>query len=330
MKTNHVHLHMEKKRALAIVLVFSILFSLTWVLSILPIKTDCSQLSSLLRSKYTYSAIIDDPVFLDDYYQINAGVSFLLFRDANKSINADILMQSSSSVYSNVVDWNAEKLSTYGIAITRGLAKANNLRIGDIVYSRHIVDGIVHEYTVEQLLPEATNTRLTKNENSKDGIILMGYDEQYVSRITHSLLVYTDLPVDELDSIVFGRMTDIVYRSDEIQFALLRIFPYLILSVLLSSLVSVLLIVVITKTVKYNFKRLVSIGFRKRNLNAAYYRVACAIMSISLAISFLIVIMVLQFLVFSVLTIVVLILTILTEVITLFVSARLSLVDLWR
>ena len=311
-------------------LFFALLFSMVGIFASVIMKTDCAQLSSLLKSDYIYSATTEKPAFKDDYFQFDAGISYMLSADAQKSLNAEILMQSADSDYTNLLEWNIEELSTRGIAITEGLAKKNNLKIGDKLYSKHIVDGTVYEYIVEQILPELTSARVTSTRGYSRGVIIMGYDSQYTDNIAHRSVVFTKESIDDLTARVSGMPMNIVYRSDEIEIVLIKLLPYYLLFVLLAVIITSALTLIIKKNVQYNFKRLMILGFGEKGLNSVYYGIICSIGISSIIIAAVIAFVFSQLFVFSFAEAVVLFILTIIELATLFVSARLSKRQLWR
>ena len=321
---------MERKRALSIMLFFALLFSMVGILAAVIMKTDCAQLSSLLRSDYIYSATVASPVFEDDYFQFDAGISFMLSDDAETSINAEILMQSEKSRYTDLVNWNADELDVYEVAITEGIAKKNGIRIGDRLYSKHIVDGTVHEYTVEQILPELITARVTKHREYTSGIIIMGYDSHYIDNISHRSIVFTRETIDELASRVSRTPESIVYRSDEVTALMMKLLPYFLLVAILDVIIVSVMTFIFTNAVQYNFKRLKTLGFEKKGLDLAYNRLVCSSGLLSIIIAAVIVSVFSQLWVFSFVEAAILVILTLIALATLFVSTRLSKRQLWR
>ncbi len=234
MKKSGINLHMEQKRALAMMLFFALAFSLISIFSEVSVRTDLADLNSLLKSDYDYSVFTSEPVFQDDYYQFDAGINFMVSAEAKKSINAEILMQSEGSDYTNSIDWNTGKLESSCVAVSEGLARSLGLRIGDVIYSKHIVDGLTHEYTVQEILHERTNARESKQLSYHDGIIIMGYDGKYANGISSRVMVFTKETVQQIDSKVSGTPEDIIYRSDEIATVVKNMVPYTLVFVFLA------------------------------------------------------------------------------------------------
>ena len=330
MKNNRNDLHVEQKRALVIMLIFTLLFSVIGISAVISVKTDCSWLNSLFRSKYTYSATMAESVSKDDYYQLNAGISFMLSPDSQAALNANVLMQPSDSNYTDAVDWNTGVLNAQCVAITAGLAKTYKLHIGDTVYSKHVVDGTIHEYTIDSILPEISSSIVKKTGINTDGVILMGYDNRYVDNITHTSLVFTDRPINELTGKISGMSNDIMYRTDEIRILITRILPYFVLFVLLAVLFAVALVHSLTRMVSFNFKRLVTLGYEKRKLDSAYNRLICDTGFASVLISFVIALALSHLFIFSLVAACVLCLLMIAEVTTILVSSWLSKRQLWR
>ena len=148
MENKQINLHMDRKRASLVMLFFALALVFNGVLAILSIGKNLAQISSLLRSDYEYSVTMRDPILQDDYYQFEAGISYSLSRESQTSLNAEILMQTGDSLYTTSVDWNAEQLSKYGVAISDGMARRYGLKLGDLLYSKHIVDGTIHELSL--------------------------------------------------------------------------------------------------------------------------------------------------------------------------------------
>ena len=330
MKNTQINIHMEQKRALALVLFFALLLSMVGILAAVILKTDCAQLSSLLRSDYIYSAIVASPVLEDDYIRFDAEIGYMLSDDAETSINAEILMQSENAIYTDLVNWNADELGVYEVAITEGLARRNGIRSGDRLYSKHLVNGAVHEYTVEQILPELRTARVTRHREYTRGIIIIGYDSQYIDNISHERIVFTREPIDELASRVSGTPESIVYRSDEITVLMMKMIPYFLLFAVLAVIIVSMLTLIFTEAVQYNFKRLKILGFEKKGLDLAYNKLVYSSGLLSIIIAFVIVYVFAQLWVFSFVEAAILFILMLIELATLFVSTRFSKRQLWR
>ena len=270
MKNTQLNLHIDQKRAYIIMLSFALMLTLLGVLTVLTIGRDFSQLSSLLRSDYEYSALSKDSVVQDNYLIFDAGISFSKSVDDQSSINAEILMQSNSTMYTESVDWNASKLSTYGVAITRGLARQYGINVGDTLCSKHIVDGIVHDYIVEQILPDISCIRVQNERNFTEGIIIMGYDHQYADNLVHLNIIYSKIPIEELTSSISDMPVGILYRTDEILAVAQIVFPYILLYLLLSVLISFGFVTTSAKEVRYNIKRMIVLGFDINSVNTSF------------------------------------------------------------
>ncbi|MCM1054555.1 MAG: hypothetical protein NC394_03435 [Bacteroides sp.] len=282
MKKNHIAFYIESWKIAIVFLLFSIASFLLNLFLIISVNKECAQLNALLRSDYDYSATTQEPVRENDYYQFNAGIDFAVSADAETSLNADIVMQSPDTQYTDMIYWNANTLNTNGIAVSKNLAKTYNLRLGDKLFSKHIVNGVVCEYIIEQILSEAVYVRTVKSKGHSSGIIIMGYDEQYVDNITHNSLVFTKKSIDELSAKCSDTPENIVYREDEISDTFLSITPYLALFCTISVMLTILLVGLLTKYISHNFRRLIMLGFEKKRLNRSYFRLVygCGIISI--------------------------------------------------
>ena len=285
-------------------------------------------MNSLLQSDYDYSVTMQDTVRKDDYYQFNAGIEFTLSADANTSLNADIVMQSKDSLYTDMVSWNAEPLSTNSVAVSENLARANGIHKGDKLYSKHIVNGESCEYTIEQFLPETVSVRVTNGMNHSDGIIIMGYDERYIENITHSSIVFTKDSINDLSAV--GSPENIVYRDDEIMSSFRSIILYLAILSVISIVTTIALTVLLTKSVSSNFRRLIMLGFDRKRLNKAYYRLVHVTAIISIIASVALSGIVFIFIKLSVVKLLIMLLIPFIEIITLLIASNISNKRLWR
>lgn len=277
MENRKLNLHMDQKRALFIMLSFSLMLIFVGVITTLSVGKDFSQLSSLLQSDYAYSANINDEVLQDDYYQFDAGISFSTSIEAQTSLNAEVLMQPDNVEYTELVDWNADELDSDAVAVTRGLARSNGLKIGDILYSKHIVDGGINAYKVEQILPDISSITAINEKSFTDGVIIMGYDNRYVNSLNHSNIFFTKTPVEELSSSQLNMPLNIVYRTEEITAVTLKMVPYLLVFLLMSISIIYGLMTVSYREVKYNIKRMIMLGFEKKELDSSFRNMICTI-----------------------------------------------------
>lgn len=325
---NLIALHAEPRKTIIASLAFTLISFFLMLILILSVNKDAIQLNSLLQSDYDYSVMMQDTVRKDDYYQFNAGIEFTLSADANTSLNADIVMQSKDSLYTDMVSWNAEPLSANGVAVSENVAKSNNLHIGDKLYSKHIVNGEKCEYTIEQFLPEAISVRATNGTSHSDGIIIMGYDERYIENITHSSIVFTKDSINDLSAI--GSPENIVYRDDEIISSLRSIILYLAVLSVVSIVATVALTVMLTKSFSSNFRRLIILGFDRKQLNKAYYRLVRGTGIISIIASFAFLGIVFLFVNYNAVKLLILLLIPFIEIITLLIASNISNKRLWR
>lgn len=163
------------------------------------------------------------------------------------------------------------------------MADANDLQTGDKIYSKHIVDGKVREYTIENILPVITHVRGIKENSHYDGVLVMGYDDQYASNITHKNIIFTKEPIEMLALQCSAMPEDIVYRSDEISAITKALVPYLTVYILAAVVCVTVLTLFLTQEIAHNFRRLLALGFDRRYLNRAYYKVVGETGAISIA-----------------------------------------------
>lgn len=265
---------MDRKKTLLLAASFSLLLTMTIIAAVYSTRPLLGQLNSLIRSDYVYSATTRNPVGEDDYIQYNAGISFALTKDSATGINAEIVMQSKSSQYTDNVCWNADLLGPRELAISKELARAYGLCVGDSLFSKHLVYSENCEYIVRQLLPELVCVRFGDRTVYKDGVIVMGYDPQYEENISHTIVMFSKTPIDELAQSISEMPDKLLYRSDEIASAIKSTAPYLIVFFLLSILLTGGIIFFFAKSVSYNFIRLIRLGAEEKRLNSSYNRTA--------------------------------------------------------
>lgn len=325
---NHIILHTEPSKTIPTLLVFTVISFVLDIFLLISADKHFAQLSSLLKSDYDYSVTMQEPILEDDYYQFSAGIDFALSPESRTSLNAEIIMQSNCSAYTNMVYWNADILSANGVAISKNLAKRYDLKPGDKLYSKHIVNGDVCEYPIEEIIHETTNVRLPNGFSNYDGIIIMGYDERYADNITHNSIVFTKETIEKLSE--SGALENIVYREDEISFSVQKIIPYAAGFGVVSIIISVVLVAMLTKLVSHYFKRLIILGYKKRNLNHSYFRFVCGLGSLSIFAAFAFSNIVFFYTVFSIAKLLFLLVVPFIEGITLFAVAIATNKRLWR
>ncbi len=311
-------------------LFFAVAFFAVFVLAAFTISTNSAQLNTLLLSDYDYSATTANAVLKDDYYQFDAGISFTLSADAEKSISAEVLMQPKEAIYTDLIIWNADVLGPDSVAITHGLARSNGLSLGDTIFSKHIADGTVHKYTVEQILPELVNIRISERQGYQDGIIIMGNDIQYVDNISHRSIVFTKETVEDLAVQAAGMPENIIYRSEEIVSVSKLILPYWCLFALLLVLIMYVFLFLLTKEIRYNFKRLIVLGFSKEGLNHSFYSQLYIVCIPPILIAFFLAVSVSQIWEFSFVEAVLLLALLLLAILTVIFSANSSNRRMWR
>lgn len=156
----------------------------------------------------------------------------------------------------------------------------------------------------------------------------MGYDERYIENIMHSSIVFTKDSINDLSAI--GSPENNVYRDDEIMLSLRSIIPYLAVLSIVSIVTSVAFTVLLTKSVSSNFRRLIMLGFDRKQLNKAYYRLFRGTGSISIIASFALSGIVFLFVNYNAVKLLILLLIPFIEIITLLIASNISNKRLWR
>ena len=288
MKSPYINLHMDRKKALLLAASFSLLLMVTITAAILSTRPLLGQLNSLMRSDYEYSATTRNPVSEDCYFQYNAGIRFALIGDSDVGINSDVVMQSDRSEYTDMVYWNAGQLGPRDIAVSKNIARAYGVSVGDTLFSKHLVDGEIYEYTIRQLLPELVDVRCDGQHVSHDGVIVMGFDQQYEENISHNTVLFSRIPIDTLAKSLSEMPNHLLYRSEEIASVFQKAAPYLIVFFLVSVLTTIGMVFFCSKAVSYNFKRLIRLGTEETKLNRSYNRSVCGIGAVLILVAFLV------------------------------------------
>ena len=262
-----IHVYIRHTAILmAVCLISTVVLSLLFVMSS---GKHWIQLHSLFQSRYSYSAMAERSIGIDDYYAYEAGIVFVIHPDAEYRVNADILMQTDDSEYSDQIAWNANPLSPHTIAISENLADENKLTLGDTLYSKHLSTDLLTEYTIGQIVP-AVNAVRTDEIEMTDGIIIMGYDQDYFNNIAHETVVFTSKPVAELieDDKVYP--TRILYREDEIFMRIKSLLLPVAAILALSISISFFQASFTARLMLQNFKRLLLFGYPRRDLIIAW------------------------------------------------------------
>lgn len=327
---NRIVLKAEPRRTAIVLAIFTLIsLFLVWVL-VFSVSKECMQLNSLIRSSYDYSVTTQEPVLENDYYQFNAGIDFALTADSQTSLNADIIMQTDNSDYTDLVYWNANKLSAHCIAVSKNIAKANDLHLGDKLYSKHIVNGEVCEYAIEQIIPETVCVRAGTGNTHSNGIIIMSYDAEYVKHITHNCVAFTDENITAFMAKCSVTPQDIIYRDDEVRSTVLNIVPYFAVFSLISIATTIISLCVLSKGITCNFRRLVMLGFEKKRLNQAYHGYIYKSGATSIIIAFVLSSIVFLFADITAIRMILVIWIPLIELITLFTATTITNRRLWR
>lgn len=327
MKELRVDFHISWKRTLFLIASFSLVSAILCFFVAISVKSNLMQLNSLLHSDYLFSATVEETKEPDVYFQYSAGIGFSITADSKTGINADVIMQTAESGYTDLIFWNAGKMAGNEVAISKGIAKAYGLKVGDCIYSKHIVDGIVHEYSVNQVLPDVASVR---TQGFTDGIIIMGYDPSYIDNVMHSTLLFTNEDINVLLKKNSGTLANIVYREDEIKKVCREMMPYYGFLVVLSIIITIGICIILKKSIVYNFKRLVILGFDQGGLNKSLCSLVFGTGIVSIMVSFVLSMAVLGIIGFNVVTVMLLIFVVIVECITLLIGGAFIKGQLWR
>lgn len=270
MENKKVNLHADSKRILVLIVFTTAVLTLLTIVAAVAENDDSAQLAAIIRSNYEYSAVANNAVDQDNYYQFNAGISFMTEADAETSINADIVMQSENVDYTKNVYWNAGRLGRKEIAITRNIARSEKLKIGDALFSKNVVNGKVYEYTIREIIPEISTVRRGDDISSFSGVIIAGYDNEYISNINHTNLMFTNETIDGLSQEISETPSKLLYRNEEIANICKTLLPMTLLFVILQSTGVAILGLLLNNNVESNFHRFIILGYNKIDLDMTY------------------------------------------------------------
>ena len=249
---------------------FCLFIVFTTFLVLLSIEAYSVQLSALFRSKYVYSAFTSDSFGNDDYYTFSSTISFSLTKDSDRTLNADVLMQTNETCYTDALSWNAQILSPNRVAVSKNIADKYNLQIGDHLYSKHNVNGTVVEYTIDQILTSVNCARVTGS--LRTGLVIVGYDDTYVNNLSHEILFYDKENLNNSETRASSNLRDIKYREDELAALLKIVLPYLIVVLVLSIVTTIVYVWLSVRDIEGCIKWLAALGSPKKQINSSYYR----------------------------------------------------------
>ena len=322
--------HLNKKSTLALIAILIGISALLTIVASISTTTDLAQLSVLAQSNYDYSAVAPNSTAQDQYIQFNAGIWFALSADSATSLSVDVIMQSEVAEYTDLVHWSTEKLSIRGVAISQNIAEAHNLSAGDMIYSKHVVDGAVCGYRIESIIPAVTGVRVSENSGYNTGLVIMGYDDQYVENITHTSLIFSQEPLEMLAEKCSGTPERIVYREDEIKDVVMHILPYILIYATLSIFCMLGLVYFLSRMIEPNFRRLAMIGYAQQSLNTAYNLLVLGAGGTVVAITFLISLVAFSIQGVHFVCVIPAVLGAFAEIIVLYVSSTTTKRRLWR
>lgn len=293
-----------------------------FVVAILAASENFMQMDALNNSAYIYTEITDKPTGKDDYYVFDTNMDF--FKEGSrKSVGGNVVMQVEGSRYSTDVAWNTKHLGRRELAISRNIARRNNIGIGDTLWSKNIVSGKTCKYVVRQIIPRVSNIPLINNGNYSNGIIIVGYDNLFSENMRHQVLAY----VSDSNNAASVKM---IYRHDEIGKNAKMIVPYAGASLVIVIILNALYAVSFKEEIKINFRRRIAIGVGVKRLGRSYimglllYVIPAIVITLILNIIFLLLVG------YGRAELVYLFLYVVTQVITLIISFRNIMRKLWR
>jgi hypothetical protein len=148
------------------------------------------QIGFLNSGDYQYTYQTTGSTKENDYLNCSS-VYFYTDNGLSKSLLGDCLMSLENSAYNaeTPIQHN-KKLGNREIALTYNLAEQHNLVIGSKVYSKHNIKNVIEEYTVVEILPVSYGI-LRVDYNINYGVILIGYDGDYISNTNYSYVGFS-------------------------------------------------------------------------------------------------------------------------------------------
>ena len=140
--------------------------------------------------------------------------------------------------------------------------------------------------------------------------------------------MFTKDSINDLSAV--GSPENIVYRDDEVISSLRSIIPYLVVLSVVSIVTTVAFTILLTKSVSSNFRRLMMLGFNRKQLNTAFYRLVRVAGIIAIIASFAFSCIVFLFVNFTAVKLLILLLILFIEIITLLIASNISNKRLWR
>ncbi len=134
LKGSSVNFHPNPKLTLIVAALYAVLSFLLVAIVIIVGNTNLGRLITFNKCSYQYSATLGKSIGQDDYYLFEAGIGFTRSKESNRGINAEVLMQTAESDYTDSVSWNAYKLSTYEIAISADVAREYGLLLPQLIH----------------------------------------------------------------------------------------------------------------------------------------------------------------------------------------------------
>ena len=98
----------------------------------------------------------------------------------------------------------------------------------------------------------------------------MGYDSRYEQNISHTTVFFTNESITDLAYKYSETPVNIVYLDDMIATTKGKLLPHLILLVFFGIVLTVVFVYTLLQAVVCDYKRLIMLGFRKRDLNMAF------------------------------------------------------------
>lgn len=147
--------------------------------------------SFLSNRECNYSIVIDKNLEIDTYALYNSEIIFSKSKDLDDYLSVTVLMETNNTHTNNdfFAGINISSLSKNEIALSSNVAKANKLSINDIVYSKNRVTNTINEYKVALIFPD-TYGIAQEDVNTNHGVVIMGYDEMYLTNIVTNYIYY--------------------------------------------------------------------------------------------------------------------------------------------
>jgi hypothetical protein len=151
------------------------------------------------------------------------------------------------------------ELSDNEVFITKFIARKNNLKVGDFVYSKSIYDQEVKPYKIVGML-ENVNSASEYSNSTLQGMLVLGYDKSYEDSSLVSFVNYSKTEPSQilLDNKVI--LVKLYSKTDLLNYPLRQTLIYIILQISATIFLSMVFFLILVNSSRSNYQRMKRIG----------------------------------------------------------------------